>query len=201
MSETIATTTGLDPLATPGRVGRSAGAAGVTLSLVRGRACAVVIARKGQADALAAAVRAAFGLALPKTPTLVREGGVAFVGMGPGQWLTFRDGSDDGAAFESDLRAALADTASVSDQTDARVGVRAGGPRVREMLAKLLPIDLHPLVFPQGSAASSVMGHISVTVVLADSVPTFEILVSRSYADSLKRGIVAAGAEFGIDIL
>lgn len=200
MAETSIDVTALGHIATMGRRGRSSGAAGVTLSLIRGRACAMVIARAGQMQQLARRVQEAYGVALPEGPGCAGVA-VMFVGIGYGQWLALRAGSDDGAAFEIELRAALAGCASVSDQSDARVALRAGGGRVRDMLAKLLPIDLDERAFPPGSAASSLLGHISATVVRSDQSPTFEILVSRSYAESLWRAMVAAGAEYGIDIV
>jgi sarcosine oxidase subunit gamma len=192
--------TALAHLATPGRRGRSAGPAGVTLSLVRDRACALVIARKAQMAALAAAVHAAYGIALPEGPRCSGTG-VSFLGIGQGQWLALREGSNDGTAFEADLRALLAGCASVSDQTDARVCIRAGGARVRDMLAKLLPVDLDERAFPPGAVASSLLGHISAVVARPDQSPSFEIFVSRSYTESLWCAMVPAGTEFGIDVI
>jgi methylglutamate dehydrogenase subunit D len=200
MSEIEVDPTGLAHIAAPGRRGRSAGAAGVSLSLVRDRACAMLIARKGQAGPLADLVQAKYGCALPDGPRRAGSGATAFVATGPMQWLAFRNGGDDGCAFERELFEALGACASIVDQTDARVGVRVAGPKVRNMLAKLLPIDLDQSVFAPGAVASSLIGHISVTVVHLDQSPGFEILVSRSYAESLWRAVAAAGAEFGIDV-
>lgn len=199
MAEISIDVTGLAHLATHGRHGRSAGAAGVTLSLVRGRTTALVIARKGQVPALAAAVRDAYGLLLPEGPRCAGDA-VLFAGIGHGQWLALRSGSEDGFAFETELRARLAACASISDQTDARVTIRVAGPRARDTLAKLLPVDLDDRAFSAGSVASSVCGHISATVMRPDQSPIFDIFVSRSYAESLWRAIVHAGAEFGVDV-
>lgn len=192
--------TALADIAAPGRLGRSAGPAGVTLSLIRGAACAMVIQRKGQQAALAAAARKAFGCEPPHAPACV-GGAVRFAGIAPGQWLALRAGSDDGVAFEQDLRAVLAGTASISDQTDARVGIRAGGARVRDMLAKLCPVDLDDRAFPAGRVASTLFGHISGAILRPDQSPAFEIFVSRSFALAFWRGMVAAGTEFGIDVV
>jgi len=199
MAEHAVDLTALAHLATPGRRGRGAGAAGVSLSLVRDRATAIVIARKGQIPALAAAVREAYGVALPEGPRCAGAP-VMFAGIGHGQWLAFKAGGSDGAAFEAELRARLGGTASISDQTDARVAIRAGGAHVRDMLAKLVPLDLDARAFPVGSAASSLLGHISATVLRSDQSPDFEILVSRSYAESLWRAMVLSGTEYGIDV-
>jgi heterotetrameric sarcosine oxidase gamma subunit len=199
MAEIIVDTTALAHLATSGRRGRSAGAAGVALSLVRGRAVALVIARKGQTAALATKVREAYGVALPEGPRCAGDA-VLFAGIGHGQWLALRAGSEDGFGFESDLRARLGGLASINDQTDARVAIRVAGPRAPDLLAKLVPIDLDARAFPAGSVASSVLGHISATVLRSDQSLSFEILVSRSYAESLWRAMVHAGTEFGIDV-
>jgi hypothetical protein len=52
-----------------------------------------------------------------------------------------------GTALEAMLRSELSAVASVINQTDGRSVFRVGGPRVRDVLAKGVPIDLDERVF------------------------------------------------------
>jgi sarcosine oxidase subunit gamma len=94
-----------------------------------------------------------------------------------------------GNAWIAALKSAVGDTASVVDQSDAYGVLRLTGPKLRETLAKLVPLDLHPRVFKVGDVAATVAAHIGVSLWRleddADSQPTFELAVARSMAASL----------------
>ena len=99
-----------------------------------------------------------------------------------------------------DLVAKLKGFASVSDQSDGRAVVRLAGPRVRDVLAKGLPIDLHPTVFGAGSAATSVIALMGVTLWQVDDAPTYDIAVFRSLAGSFWKWLTDSAAEFGYEV-
>ncbi len=145
-----------------GRHGAAEGAPGLTVREVTGLALASIIARRGRRAELAAAVRAAFGLNLPSSPAIAAGEGVSFVFAGPDQWLAVAEperlaalaaeaGRDParagGAVFTDRLRTIAGSACSVADQSDGRGVVRLSGPRVRDVLAKGLAIDLHPRSF------------------------------------------------------
>jgi sarcosine oxidase subunit gamma len=88
-------------------------------------------------------------------------------------------------------------TASVFDQSDSRIVLEVGGPRIRDALAKGLPIDLHPTAFRKGDAAITTTNHISVHVWQVDDAPRYRLAVPRSYFGSFWRGFAAAAAEYG----
>ena len=73
--------------------------------------------------------------------------------------------------------------AAVTDQADAWVVVRLSGPAAEDVLARLVPIDLRERAFPEGSAARTLLGHMSVGLLRADGA--FEILAFRSMAGTL----------------
>jgi sarcosine oxidase subunit gamma len=188
-----------EPGITPSRIGHAAGPAGILLSLRSDFALASVIARKGQADALAQRVRSAFALDLPRTPRRAQHGAVSFIWAGPGQWLAAKDNAA-GHAFEAELRDAFAGLASVSDQSDGRVVFHVRGPRARDVLQKGVLIDLHPGAFKPGDVAVTPIAHIGTHLWQVDDTPAYEIAVFRSFADAFRHWLEEAGAEFGMDV-
>src|SRR5688572_11313365 len=124
---------------------------GVTACNRDGLGLATVLARKSQIEALAQGVREHFRIELPLEPQRVAAGDVAFIGTGPGSWLATGEGG--GNAFVRSLKQTLGELVSVSDQSDGYAVLRLSGPRVRDTLAKLIPLDVHPRAFPIGKAA------------------------------------------------
>jgi heterotetrameric sarcosine oxidase gamma subunit len=127
------------------------------------------------------------------------SGSLALVWAGPGHWLAVAVGSD-GSSFEELLRHDLSNLASISDQSDGRVVVRIAGTRVRDALAKGVPVDLNPRVFAAGDAAVTTVGHIGVHLWQLDEAPTYEFAVFRSYAAAFWRWLIASAAEFGVAV-
>jgi methylglutamate dehydrogenase subunit D len=190
---------GLEHLAVPGRHGAPAGEAGVEIALHTDLALAAVMARKSRGTELARRVEEAFGLEPPATPRRVVAGPVAFAWSGPGHWLASAEGLE-GHAFETRLRAEVADLASVSDQSDGRIVVRVSGTKARDALAKGVMVDLHPLAFAPGDAAVTSVAHVGVHFWQLDAVPTYVFAVPRSLAASFWHWLTASAAEFGVTV-
>lgn len=182
---------------TPGRHGRTGDAPGVILKVASSRKLVSVIARRGQGDALAVAVKRAFDIELSATPRLVRGSMVSFLWCGHQHWFARSDALAD---LLTVLRKEIGSLASLSDQSDSRLIVEISGPCARSTLAKLAPVDLHPQVFGVGNTAMTLLGHIGGQVTCLDDQPTFELMVFRSFAGSFLETILAAGAEFGIEV-
>ena len=179
---------------------RAAGSGrGVIATERDGLGIARIVARRAQAGRVAELCGAQFGLEPPNAPRRVSRGDVGIGGVGPGAWLAVREGA--GNAFAESLRSLLGDCASVSDLSDAYVILRLVGPKVRETLAKLIPIDIHPRGFQMSDVAQTVCGYVQVTLWrLEDTArgePAFEIWAGRSFAVSLHQAISHAAAEFG----
>lgn len=175
------------------------GAPGVTALIRDGLGLAAVMAGKGAASALAGRVRTIFKLDLPTDPRRAAADGLALVGTGPGAWLAVADRG--GNALAVTLARELAGFATVTDQSDGYFMVRLAGPRVRETLAKLVPVDVHERSFAVDAAASTVVAHIGVTLWrredAPDAIPVFEIVLFRSLAQSFWHALAEAAAEFG----
>ncbi|MDR9783036.1 sarcosine oxidase subunit gamma [Rhizobium redzepovicii] len=82
------------------------------------------------------------------------------------------------------LATVLAGKAVVMDQSHGRVRIGISGRSSRLFLSKGTAIDLDPAVFPEGSSAMTMMGHISVQIVRTGD-DSFELTVLRSFAESL----------------
>lgn len=158
-----------------------------------------VIARRGKANAVVAALRNATGVEAPATPKRTAQGDAAIVWSGPGQWLVMLPGAAETAMR---VRASLAGLAAVVDQSDARVHLRLTGSDVRAALAKLVMLDLHPGEFAPGAAAMTVIAHIPVHIwrlADGDEGPVFVIAGPQSYATRLWHHIVISATEYGLD--
>jgi methylglutamate dehydrogenase subunit D len=186
-------------IAVPGRFGKPGGEPGIVLSELTGLGLATVACRKGQAAALNAAVREAYGVDLPASSRVAQGSKLNFIGYGPGQWLAVSQ-SLANEALACDLSAKLQGLASISDQSGGRTVLRLSGSRARDVLAKGLPIDLDPRAFPLGSAATSAISHIGVQLWLLDDTRSYDIVIFRSLTESFWRWLTASAAEFGYEI-
>lgn len=171
-------------------------AAGVVVADCSGTPMASVIARRGAVAALAAAVANAYGITLPDRPRHTGPGPLAFVGTGPGHYLTVGE--------IATLGQTIAPHAAVFDQTDGYALLRLHGPGLRATLAKGVGIDLHPDAFPVGAAASTAIGHIGANLWRledhADGSAVFEIAVFRSMAASFWHFLSLSAGEFGLKV-
>jgi len=188
---------GLEHLVLPGRVGAATQTPGFTVALVQERSLAAVMVRKNSHADLAAAVNRTFGVELPTTPRIVSAGAVSFVWTGPGRWFAMSERTP-AHAFVTQLQLQLAQLATVIDQSDAHVLMRLSGPRVRDVLAKGVLIDLHPRAFQVGDAAVTSIAHFRAHFWQTDGTPTYEVAVMRTFATAFWRWLLEAGAVYGV---
>jgi len=92
----------------------------------------------------------------------------------------------------------LSGLASFSDHSDGYAVFEIWGPKVRETLAKGVPIDLHPAVFTD-TVAVTVIAHIG-AIVWQTAPDRFSIAVFRSYAGSFWHWLSASAAEYGLTV-
>ena len=154
------------------------------LEVPRRQAIVTVMAAVGEETAVAA-VLASMG-----------EPSLRFVG--PGEWLVVSQSETPDGLLRS-LSLVLAETAYVLDQSDGRIVLRLSGPNVRRILAKDAAIDLHPSVFAIGAASNLLCGHISVNLARTGE-NEFELIVTRSLAESLFDDLRLMGREFDLSV-
>ena len=164
-----------------------------------GTGIASVLVRRGGAAALTHQIKERFGIELAAGSRRSASGNIAFIATGPGSWFATSEGA--GNAFVVSLAQALGDCASIADQSDGQAVLRLSGPKVRDTLCKLVPVDLHPRAFAVGDVAVTVAAHMGATLWrLKDEPsghPVFEVAVYRSLAESFWSALMASAAEFG----
>lgn len=185
-------------LAPPGRFGAATQKPGLLIEERTDLALATVMVRRGKERDLERAIAAAYRLDLPDGPRVASQDGISFAGIGVGQWFAAAEPGE--ADFVPRLRARVAGLASVADQSDGRVVLRLRGDRIRDVLAKGVPVDLHPRRFKTGDVASTLVAHIGVQIEQLDEAPTFQLMAFRSLAGSLWSWLTQSAAEFGYEI-
>jgi sarcosine oxidase subunit gamma len=177
----------------------SARGQGVCVADRDGTGIASVLVRKGHLAELTQCVRARYGIELPRGPRRIGTGDIAFACTGPETWLATSDAR--GNALALSLKEEIGAAACVADQSSGYAILRMTGPRLRQTLAKMLPIDLHPRVFAPGDVASTTASHVGVTLWrledATDGSPVFEIAVFRSLAGSFWHTLTVSAAEYG----
>ncbi len=151
-----------------------------------------VTAWPGATAALGERLHTAFGLALAAPRRWTAAGALVSVWLGPDHWQIEHADMPD---LARQLAAAAGPHGGVIDVSDACAALRLSGPASRDVLARLLPLDLHPRVFAPGHAAASVAAHIDVRLRQIDAAPTYDLACPRSYADSLWHALEHAGVE------
>lgn len=158
-----------------------------------------VTALRGASRSIAEALGAATGVEAPITPALVSGSNARLLWSGPGQWLVLAANTE---TVTKSLSEVLGARAAVSDQSGSKALVRLSGPKARAALAKVIALDLHPIVAPVGFAAMTEVAHVPVHFWRATDEgghAAFDVLVPRSFAGSVWHALVAAAAAYGLD--
>jgi sarcosine oxidase subunit gamma len=165
---------------------------------VTGLLLASVIACRGKAELASEAAERAFGTPLPMRPRIATGRGIAFAWSGPGQWLAIVDSAAAaGVGIEALLEPHFVGLAAVCEQSDGRLVVEISGAHARDVLAKGIPVDLHPRVFAPGDVALSTASLIAVQLWQLDDAPTYRLAVARSTARSFRHWLGESAAEYG----
>lgn len=77
----------------------------------------------------------------------------------------------------------LGGLAALTDQSDGWARMRLAGPGAEAVLARLVPLDLRPTVFPEGQVARTGLNHM-MTILIRSGAQSFDIMVLRSMAAS-----------------
>ena len=143
---------------------------------------------------------ALLGAALPKSlaETVAIGAGCVFR-TGPEQfWIT--GPSDDAANIEARLRQMIPPAiGAVTPLSHSRTRIVVAGERARDILAKGIPLDLHPDVFGAGQAALTGVHHTPLLLHRAGP-DRYELWAMRSFALTVWEWLADAALEFGYDI-
>lgn len=152
--------------------------------------CAHLLARKGQADALAAVL----GIS-GEVGTVSRADGVAYWCVAPGRWWAVAQ-TGRAAGIADKVAGKLGGTGYVSDQSQARALIRVTGPRVLDVLAKGCSLDLAG--FGPSACAQTQIAHISAAIAATDG--GFDLLVPSGFAQDFWEWLETAAGEFSTQV-
>ena len=138
-----------------------------------------VIARKGKAKALADALK--------------NWRGARVQWAGAEQYFVLDKAFDE-------VRKKLEGLASCSDQSHGRVIIRIEGPKVRHVLCKGTPVDLHESEFEIGKSALTQMAHVGVHLTRVGR-DAFELSVFRGFSESFWEWLTEQAEEFGYQVV
>ena len=155
-----------------------------------------VMARKGRAGDVAAALVASHGLVLPGPGAAAKGGGVAAPWVQPEGWFVVAPRAEEGVLAGA-LKAACGDAASVVDQSHGRTVVRISGARAPWVLAKSCRVDLDASVFGPGRVASTQLFHLAVTLHQVDAAPSYDLIVFSTFLGSFVEALCHAAEETG----
>ncbi|MET0277223.1 MAG: sarcosine oxidase subunit gamma family protein [Pseudorhodoplanes sp.] len=184
-----------DGVAIPGRLGIT-GEAGITVTPRHDLALAYVIASERDQASSAELLSDRFGIELPVKPKAIGRGDLTMVWSGPSQWLAV----SEKAALARRLVDALGRRMAITDQSAARAVLVLEGARVRDLLAKGCPVDLHPRSFLRGDAAVTIIAGIGAQLWQADGSDALYIVVARSMAGSFWSWLTHSAGEFGVEV-
>ncbi|MGB3313517.1 MAG: hypothetical protein WBB85_03820 [Albidovulum sp.] len=87
---------------------------------------------------------------------------------------------------------------AVLDLSQSRTRLHVSGSKAARLLNHVLPIDLSPTAFPEGSVASTAFHHVGVT--LWRDGEGFALFLPRSFAASLCEILTESAAQYGLEI-
>lgn len=151
-----------------------------------------------QDAAFVQAVQQALGLPLPVAAcSTVATTQIRVVWVGPNDWFVIGAHGQQ-LEIETRLRAALTGLHyAVTDVSSGYFMVTLAGAQTYKVLAQACPMDFHPTIFKPGKAVGTNFFKIGIYVWQRDEVPTFEMLVRRSFIDHFWQLIEHCSLDFG----
>ena len=129
---------------------------------------------RGRDAALSDAMKAAHGIAFPAPGCRSGAQGAGAIWFGQRMALLCGPAPDPG----------LAEHAALSDQSDGWAVVRLEGPGARDVLARLVPLDLRARVFKLGHTARTDLRHMMASLTRVGD-QAYQIMVFRAFAETL----------------
>ncbi len=154
----------------------------------------------GAAARVTAGASAVLGGPLPDSPVraAAAAGNHLVLRIAPDQYWVLGSGEP---TFEARLRTAIpADAGCVTSLDGARTHLFVEGSRARDLLGRLVPIDLHPTVFPVNGFAQTGIHHVAGLLLRANE-NRYEFLAPRTFAAFTWEVLVDAARPFGYEIV
>lgn len=160
----------------------------LTMTEVTDRALASLAARLGAESEAMRRAAGFIGTDLPGPGHAATGGQIGAFWTGPDQWMV--DGPLDAHPdLAAELKAAVGDTASVTEQTDGWCRFTVAGPAAIALFERMCPVDIARM--QPGHAARTTIDHLGVFVLCTEAGKRFDVLGPRSAAGSLHHAICA----------
>ena len=173
----------------------------VLLSLPLATSIVTAEARRGAAVEMAQRIAERFGI-MPQPGRSIGQAPLV-LHSAPETLLILDEGRAEGELV-AEVRALLGETASPVDNSHGRTLIRLGGAKARDLLAFGTAMDLAADSFPPGACASTLLGHVAVTLLLRsddpETGPVFDLIVARGFAESLWDWLIGRGRRFGYEV-
>jgi len=155
--------------------------------------------RKGRDSDVQAAILAGFNLELPAAQRAATSATMTAIWIQPGMWMLSAAGHAEGAMARA-IKDATGDAASIVDQTHGKTVLTLSGAKARDVMARGCRLDLHPRAFMPGHSAVTQVAHIGCMLRQFDEIPSYEMLVPSSFAETFFGWLTHSAAEFGYEI-
>lgn len=146
--------------------------------------------------AMKKAVKAVTGTDVPGLREILTQGEQAVAWMSPDELLVILPHGETAAAIPALEKALGKVHALVVEVSDARAVFRIEGTGVRDVMAKLVPVDLHPDVFGPGAIRRTHCAQVPAAIWMT-APDAFELVCFRSVARYVFDALCAAAAEGG----
>jgi sarcosine oxidase subunit gamma len=161
--------------------------------------------------AVVADVERLFGVSLPNAPNATRRAqALLALWAGPRSWLLIESALRNESALQKrplalvdfdTMRDALnAGGGALFDVSVSRVAYAVRGAGAANVLAKSCPIDFDSRVFLPGHCAQSMLGRVNALYYRHVHAPAFTVMVARSLASDVWRGLCVAASTDGYDV-
>jgi sarcosine oxidase subunit gamma len=162
---------------------------GITIHENPGFAIASVAARMKQVMELNTKLEVVLGGPLPDPGKAVIEDGYTAVWTGVEQWFFLAPYSDH-PDFAAEIKAIVADSASVTEQTDGWVIFEVTGDNLVSLLERICNLNAKAMV--TGDATRCLIEHLGCLIICHESGRNISVLGPRSSANSLHHSLVTA---------
>lgn len=153
-----------------------------------------------------AEVERRFGMPAPTLANTASRGADAtLLWIGPKSWLWVAHPGAPApltpADFERTRDALNRQGGALFDISAGRVAFCLRGEMATTVLAKGCPLDLHARAFAAGHCAQSVLGRVNALIYKRDEVPTFVVMVARSFEVDVRRSLCLSAEPDGVEIV
>ena len=161
---------------------------GVAVSEVTDMSLVMAAIPKGKLANVESAIKKSCGLLIPEIQKSSEssDSSITFWRLQNNQVLVFF--AYEGNDAESYLKSKLNAPVYLTDQSDTWAMIRVKGPRSRDILERICPINIDKDVFTVGSVSRTVMEHIG-TIIYRDEDDSYILLTMRSFGRSMIHAI------------